>query len=671
MHIQRSTITRPGLLLAVLLLALFAVRALPAYAAQPTVTNLTDDTGSVLGGETVVITGTNFNTPAVSEVKFGSEDALDFIVNNDTTITATAPPSAGLASGSVDVTVTNATGTSANTAADTYNYEEPDPPTVTSVSPTGGPITGGTSVTITGTNFVAEDPANDIEVEFGSTPATNFIVQNSTTIVATSPAHAAGTVQVRVTTPFGISANTAADNFIYGAVAPTVTAVTPPGGSVDGGNLVVLTGTGFTGITGAAGVTFGGTNATSYTVNGDTQITAIAPAHAAGTVNVIVTHPTNGASVNTVGDDYTFGAAPTITSVSPGSGTTAGGTSVVITGTGFTGTTGAASVTFGGTNAASYTVNSDTQITATTPAHAAGTVDVVVTTPVGATANTAADNFIYTAGPTVTDVAPSSGSTAGGTIVVITGTGFTGATAVTFGGTAATTFTVNGATQITATAPAKAAGTVDILVTTPAGTSPNTPDDNFLYGTGPSITSISPAQGPVAGGTTVTITGTGFTGATAVMFGSTAATSFTVASDTSITAVSPAGANGVVRISVVTPLGTSADTAADNFTYGTGATVTFTLFFRWTLIVWSGKAGADITAALKGLESPDNPATNDVSGIVTAVYHFNNAQQRYEAWFPGSANVPGANDISTFVQGQGYWIAISAQGQTNWTVPTD
>jgi hypothetical protein len=242
---------------------------------------------------------------------------------------------------------------------------------------------------------------------------------------------------------------------------------------------------------------------------------------------------------------------------------------------------------------------------------------------------------------------------------------------VTFGGTAATAFTVNSANQITATAPAHAAGTVDIIVTTPLGTSPNTADDNFVYGNAPTITSINPTQGPTAGGTTVTITGTGFTGATAVNFGATAATSFTVVNDTTITAVSPVGTNGVVRISVVTPLGTTADTAADNFTYGTGATKTYTLFFRWTLIVWTGKDGANIATTLAGQETPDNPQTNNISGVVTAVFHYNNPQQRFEAWFPGGAGVPGANDISTFEVSEPYWIAISQSGQVNWTVLTD
>ncbi|OOG69654.1 hypothetical protein B0E45_15030, partial [Sinorhizobium sp. A49] len=76
-------------------------------------------------------------------------------------------------------------------------------------------------------------------------------------------------------------------------------------------------------------------------------------------------------------------------------------------------------------------------------------------------ANTPATlNFTYNAQPTVTAVAPASGPTGGGTLVVITGTNLLNATAVTFGATAASGFTINSDTQITATAPAGSAGTV-------------------------------------------------------------------------------------------------------------------------------------------------------------------------------------------------------------------
>ena len=167
---------------------------------------------------------------------------------------------------------------------------------------------------------------------------------------------------------------------------------------------------------------------------------------------------------------------PTVTLMTPNSGSTVGGTSVTITGTNFTGATG---VTIGGVAATGVSVVSATSITATTPAGTAGTASVVVTTPVGS--NAANTLFTYVAPPTVTSLTPTSGTTAGGTAVTITGTGFTGATGVTIGGVAATGVSVVSATSITATTPAGTAGTASVVVTTPAGS--NAANTLFTYAT--------------------------------------------------------------------------------------------------------------------------------------------------------------------------------------------
>jgi IPT/TIG domain len=111
-----------------------------------------------------------------------------------------------------------------------------------------------------------------------------------------------------------------------------------------------------------------------------------------------------------------------------------------------------------------------------------------------------------------------------------------------------------------------------VTVTTPLGTSATSAADQFTFTavTAPTVTGLSPTSGPPAGGTLVTITGTGFTGATAVDFGTTAAKSFTVVNNTTINATSPAG-TGVASVTVITPGGTSTTSMADQFTYAAAA----------------------------------------------------------------------------------------------------
>ena len=145
-----------------------------------------------------------------------------------------------------------------------------------------------------------------------------------------------------------------------------------------------------------------------------------------------------------------------------------------------------------------------------------------------------------------------------------TPTGLIGVTAVDFGTTPAATFTVISATSIMAASPA-GTGTVDATVVAPDKTSAISPADHFSYG--PVVTGLSPAGGVTGGGTLVTITGTGFIGATAVYFGTSPGTDLTVVSDTTITASSPAG-TGTVDVTVTNPIGTSPLSPADVFTYG-------------------------------------------------------------------------------------------------------
>lgn len=181
------------------------------------------------------------------------------------------------------------------------------------------------------------------------------------------------------------------------------------------------------------------------------------------------------------------------------------------------------------------------------------------------------DDFALAFGPTlpvVTGVSPDEPKRNGATHVTITGSEFEEALAVKFGSTEAASFTVNpssNGTIIEAVAPA-GTGTVDVTVTTPAGTSATSEADKYYYSR-PVVKKLSPRKGPEVGGTKVTITGTGFTGATAVKFGTSNA-GYTVKSETEIEAVSPAHARGRVDVTVtVGSSGTSAITRKDRFHY--------------------------------------------------------------------------------------------------------
>ena len=118
-------------------------------------------------------------------------------------------------------------------------------------------------------------------------------------------------------------------------------------------------------------------------------------------------------------------------------------------------------------------------------------------------------------------------------------------------------------------------GTQDITVTTAGGTSATSGADQFTYIPAPTVTAVSPNAGPLGGTTGLTITGTNFTGAIAVDFGTgQAGTDATVVSPSEITVNAPAESAATVDVTVTTPGGTSAISSADHFTYTAAPTVT-------------------------------------------------------------------------------------------------
>ena len=245
-----------------------------------------------------------------------------------------------------------------------------------------------------------------------------------------------------------------------------------------------------------------------------------------------------------------------ITSLSPISGPTAGGNTVTIAGTDLTGAT----VAFGANPATGVVVHNDSSITAIAPAGAAGATTVTVTSVNGSDSTA----YTYVDAPVVSRMSPVTGPSSGGTVVTITGTGLTGASAVHFGAALASGLSAVSSTLVTAIAPAGAAGAVTVTVTATGGTARV---GTYTYIGLPAIASVTASSGPMAGGTAVAIRGSNLSGTTSVRFGAAAATSVVVVSSTQVNATSPAGAVGGANVTVTTLGGTSAIVRGDVFTY--------------------------------------------------------------------------------------------------------
>jgi hypothetical protein len=255
---------------------------------------------------------------------------------------------------------------------------------------------------------------------------------------------------------------------------------------------------------------------------------------------------------------------PSVSSVSPTSGSTAGGTRVTVIGTRFMHVT---AVKFGTKRGTSLSVVSLTKLRVTAPPHAPGVVEVRVTTTAGTSTARTADHFKYVAPPSVSSVSPTKGRLTSGVRVTVAGARFLRVKSVVFGTTAGTSISVLSSTTLQVTAPAHAAGVVNVRVRTAYGTSPVIIADRYTYVAAPAVTSLSPPVGRAAGGDRVTVTGARFIDVTKVAFGTAAGTSIHVTSPTQLEVTAPPHTAAAVDVRVTTRYGTSAVAAGDRFTY--------------------------------------------------------------------------------------------------------
>ena len=250
------------------------------------------------------------------------------------------------------------------------------PPAVTAISPTLGPASGGTTVTIDGSNL-----AGATAVDFGGIPATSFAVHsigfpfNVTWITAVSPPGDVSIVDVQVVTAGGTSFASPADQFTY-LPPPSILGISSSVGtaSLAGGASLAITGTN---LSNATSVYFGGLDGYAATIvsNTDGEIVVDVPSSSGflGTVDVTVV-AAGGTSATSEADQFTYVAAPSVTSISPASGFTTGGGLVTIYGANLDDAT---AVDFGQT-AGTIVDESADAIDVVPPAGAAGAVGMTV-----------------------------------------------------------------------------------------------------------------------------------------------------------------------------------------------------------------------------------------------------------------------------------------------------
>jgi YD repeat-containing protein len=473
--------------------------------AVPAVASLSPTSGTV--GASVTISGNNFGaTQGTSTVTFNGTAALP---TSWSATSIVAPVPTGATTGNVVVTVG---GLASNGVTFTVNPGTPPVPSITSLSPTSGPV--GSGLAIFGSNFGASQSTSTVTVT-GITAAPTL--WSADEIVVTVPMGA--TTGNVVVTVGGQGSNPVL--FTVGLV-PNIIGLSPTSGAVD--SMVYISGTNFGTTQGTSTVAFNGVPATAVFWS-STSVQAQVPTNAT-TGNVVVT--VGGLASN--GSSFTVTSGPGIASLSPVMGPI--GTSVTITGKNFGATQGASTVSFNGTNAIP-TSWSDTSVVVPVPS-AATTGGVFV--QVGASYSNSVW-FTVGAPPSIASASPNSGPI--GMPVTISGTGFGASPAsstLTFNGIPATAIISWTDTSIVVPVP-KGAASGNVIATV-GGTASN--GTNFTVTSGPGISSISPTSGPT--GTSVTITGNNFgtyQGSGTITFAG-AAGSVRTWTDTSITALVPA-----------------------------------------------------------------------------------------------------------------------------------
>jgi hypothetical protein len=488
--------------------------------------------------------------------------------------------------------------------------------------------------------------------------------------------------------------------------APTVTGIIPNIGITSGGTGVTVTGTNLNGV---SAVFFGSVRATSWVTGGSTQISAVSPLESAGTVDITVV-TAGGTSATSSNDQFTFQDLPTVTGVTPNSGTVNGGDSVTITGTNFNGVN---AVTFGGTPAASYTMNSATSITAVSPAAGSiGFVDITVATPVGTSATGSADQFTYLAGaasklvftqqpsggsggvvfgqPTVTveDSLGNIATTYAGSVTVSITSG-TGATGATLSGTTAVSV-VSGVATFSGLSINKSSANAYTLTAT-SGALPSAPSGTFTITTGAAsqlVFTQQPSNGTVsvAFGTQPVVAAADAGGNTVTTFGSSIALTITTGTGTSgaalggTTSKTPSGGVATFSGLSINKAGTGYKLTATSGTLTSATSGAFNIAGAASKLVFtqqpSGGTGGTVFGTQPVVTVEDVNGSTVTTSTISVAVAITSGTGATGATLSGTTPVAAVNGIVTFTNlkidkaGSNYTLTASSGTLTTGTSGT-
>jgi hypothetical protein len=524
------------------------------FVAAPSLAAVTPSSLSMRGGTQLTITGTGLDAGA--SVALDGRACTSVTIASATSLTCLAPAGAP---GKAALVVTNADGQAA-TLPDAVTYLVDASPTVASVAPAYGPVAGGTEITITGANFLS---APIVTLDGGE--CTSATLVSATQIKCTTPAGTRGAKKLAIALEGGAAAaKEGAFTYVDGG-APLVGAVAPASGPLTGGTTITITGAGF--VDGAS-VKIGGVACLGITVLSAATVTCTTPAGAYGAKDVVVTNVDAQAATKAGAFAYTNGTAPTVTTISPNFGPPAGNTAVRVVGAGFA---SGATVLVDGASCTGVSVVDSSTIDCTTPAGTYGAKAVVVRNPDLQQATLAAA-FTYRAGqpPSLAFLAPNTGPLAGNVTVTLTGANFLAGATVQINGSSCASPTVVDATTVTCTVPAGSYGGKSVILFNPDGQYA-TLANGFTYtaGPAPTLATVDPNLGPAAGGTTLTVQGSGFQSGAQVTIGGVACASQTFVDATQLTCVTPSGSYGAKTVAVTNVDGQTVSLAS-GFTYSDG-----------------------------------------------------------------------------------------------------